>query len=67
MFKKIVLQEIEEYSKYCTLENADEGLFMVLGVIRLFLRLELITIEFMEYAIDLSFEEHRNKNKLSKK
>ena len=67
MFKDIILQEIKEFKRYCNQENADEGLYMVLGVIRLFLRLDLITIEFMEYAIDLSFEEHRNKQKNIKK
>lgn len=67
MFKDIIIQEIEEFKKYCTIENADEGLFMVMGVIRLFFRLELITVEFMEFAIDLSFKEHSIKTKLSKK
>ena len=63
MFKNIVLQEIEEFRKYCTIENADEGLFMIMGVIRLFIRLDLISIEFMEYSIDLAFKTH---NELSK-
>lgn len=66
MFKKIILQEIEEYSNLCTIENADEGLFMIMGVIRLFTRLDLISVEFMEYAIDLAFEQN-HKIKLSKK
>lgn len=66
MFKEIILEEIKEYSKYCTYANADEGLFMIMGVIRLFTRLELISIEFMEYAIDLSFEQH-HKIKLKNK
>lgn len=61
MFKDIILQEIEEFKKFCVMENADEGLFMVLGVIRLFIRLELISVEFMEYAIDLIFKEHHFK------
>lgn len=68
MFKDIILQEIQEYSKFCSLENADEGLFMIMGVIRLFTRLELISIEFMEYAIDLAFEQnHRIKLSKNKK
>ena len=67
MFKDIIMQEIEEFKMYCTIENADEGLFMVMGVIRLFFRLELITVEFMEFAIDLIFKEHSIKIKLSKK
>lgn len=64
MFKDLVLQEIKEYKMFCTTKNADEGLFMILGVIRMLTRLELITPDFMEYAIDLVFEEHK---KLSKK
>jgi hypothetical protein len=58
MFKELVLQEIKEYKLYCTEKNADEGLFMILGVIRMLTRLELITPDFMEYTIDLVFKEH---------
>ena len=58
MFKELVLQEIKEYRLYCSKKNADEGLFMILGVIRMLTRLELITPDFMEYAIDLVFKEH---------
>lgn len=58
MFKDLVLQEIKEYRLYCTKNNADEGLFMILGVIRMLTRLELITPDFMEYAIDQAFKEH---------
>ena len=58
MFKDLVLQEIQEYKMYCTKKNADEGLFMVLGVIRMLTRFEMITPDFMEYAIDLVFKEH---------
>lgn len=61
MFKDIVLNEIKEYAQYCTRENADEGLFMVLGVIRLFLRLNLISVEFMEMSVDLAFKENKAK------
>lgn len=64
MFKELVLHEIKEYKMFCTEKNADEGLFMILGVIRMLTRLELITPDFMEYAIDLVFKEHQ---KLSKK
>lgn len=63
MFKELVLQEIKEYKTYCSKNNADEGLFMVLGVIRLLTRLELITSDFMEYAIDLAFNEHKTLSK----
>ena len=66
MFKDLVLQEIQEYKNYCTPKNADEGLFMVLGVIRLFTRLEMITPDFMEYAIDLVFKEHQELTKKEK-
>lgn len=61
MFKDIILNEIKEYAQYCTMENADEGLFMVLGVIRLFLRLNLISVEFMEMSVDLAFKENKIK------
>ena len=67
MFKDIIMQEIEEFKKYCTIENADEGLFMVMGVIRLFYRLEVISVEFMEFAIDVTFKEHSIKTKINKK
>lgn len=60
MFKELVLQEIKEYKMYCNNKNADEGLFMVLGVIRLLTRLELITPDFMEYAIDQAFQVHKS-------
>jgi len=63
MFKELVLQEIKEYKMFCTQKNADEGLFMILGVIRMLTRLELITPDFMEYAIDLAFKEHQNLSK----
>ena len=63
MFKELVLQEIKEYKMFCTEKNADEGLFMILGVIRMLTRLELITPDFMEYAIDLVFKEHQNLSK----
>lgn len=63
MFKELVLQEIKEYKLFCTEKNADEGLFMILGVIRMLTRLELITPDFMEYAIDLVFKEHQNLSK----
>lgn len=64
MFKEIILKEIREYKDQYTQKNADEGLYMVLGVIRIFTRLELISPEFMEYAIDMAFDEHK---KISKK
>jgi len=63
MFKELVLQEIKEYKMFCSEKNADEGLFMILGVIRMLTRLELITPDFMEYAIDLVFKEHQNLSK----
>ena len=63
MFKELVLQEIKEYKMFCTQKNADEGLFMILGVIRMLTRLELITPDFMEYSIDLVFKEHQTLSK----
>ena len=59
MFKELVLQEIKEYKMFCSKKNADEGLFMILGVIRMLTRLEVISPDFMEYAVDLAFQEHK--------
>lgn len=66
MFKEIITNEIHEYAKYCNVENADEGLFMVMGVVRLFFRLGLISVDFMEHSVDLAFEENKKLKKITK-